>query len=65
MHTETRDGAVIPVWENVRAEDVCVVKDIMARHKRIEGIELHYRRIPITAELSPDFSDFAEYVFLP
>ncbi|GJJ08366.1 hypothetical protein Clacol_002580 [Clathrus columnatus] len=60
LHTETREGAVIPVWENVQVKDVCVVKDIMLRHKHVQNIELHYRRIPITSELTPDFNDFAE-----
>lgn len=62
LHTETREGAVIPVWEHVRAEDVHVVKDVMLHHKHVRGIELHHRRIPITSELPPDFGDFMEYI---
>ncbi|KAF5367062.1 hypothetical protein D9758_003884 [Tetrapyrgos nigripes] len=29
LHTETEDGNVVPVWEEVRSEDVLVLKDIM------------------------------------
>ncbi|KAF8490734.1 hypothetical protein JB92DRAFT_3128678 [Gautieria morchelliformis] len=60
LHTETAEGAVIPVWEQVEPDDVKVVKDIMASRKHIQGVELYHRRIPITSELPPDFSDFAE-----
>jgi Inositol hexakisphosphate len=34
----------------------------MATREFILGVELYHRRIPITSELPPDFSDFAEYV---
>jgi hypothetical protein len=33
----------------------------MASRKYIQDVELYHRRIPITSELPPDFSDFAEY----
>ncbi|KAH9958205.1 hypothetical protein BC827DRAFT_614600 [Russula dissimulans] len=29
LHTETPDGSVIPVWEEVRLGDVAVVKDVI------------------------------------
>ena len=61
LHTETSEGSVIPVWEQVQPENVKVVKDIMASRKYIQDVELDHRRIPITSELPPDFSDFAEY----
>ncbi|KAF8577784.1 hypothetical protein K439DRAFT_1417887 [Ramaria rubella] len=60
LHTETAEGSVIPVWEEVQPDDVNVVKEIMARRRHTQGVELYHRRIAITSELPPDFSDFAE-----
>ncbi|KLO17434.1 hypothetical protein SCHPADRAFT_900700 [Schizopora paradoxa] len=61
LHTETSDGAVIPIWEDVSPRDVEVLKDIMAYRERIgENMRLHYKRIPITAEKPPDFSDVSD-----
>ncbi|KZT01378.1 uncharacterized protein LAESUDRAFT_731226 [Laetiporus sulphureus 93-53] len=63
LHTETPDGSVIPVWEEVEAENVSVLKEIMASRRHIdEGVELAYARIPITAERPPDFSDLSELI---
>jgi hypothetical protein len=62
LHTETPDGAVVPVWEEVRNNDVMVLKDIMASCQ-IEGeVQLQYARIPITSERPPDFSDLNELI---
>lgn len=57
LHTETPDGTVVPVWEDVREEDVMVLKDVMASRP-----EVHYVRVPITAERSPDFSDLSQLI---
>ncbi|KAL1753037.1 inositol hexakisphosphate-domain-containing protein [Schizophyllum commune] len=57
LHTETPDGTVVPVWEDVREEDVMVLKDVMASRP-----EVHYARVPITAERSPDFSDLSQLI---
>ena len=63
MHTETPDGSVIPVWEEVRPGNVAVMKDVMSACKSsYDDIEVFYRRVPITAERSPDFSDFSELI---
>ncbi|THG97465.1 hypothetical protein EW026_g4541 [Hermanssonia centrifuga] len=63
LHTETPDGSVIPVWEEVNSEDVSVLKDVMASRKQLKGgAELRYVRIPITAERPPDFSDLTELI---
>ena len=63
MHTETPDGSVIPVWEEVDTEDVEVLKDVMSSRKHLKGdVELSYLRIPITAERPPDFSDLKELI---
>ncbi|THH21421.1 hypothetical protein EW146_g157 [Bondarzewia mesenterica] len=63
LHTETPDGSVIPVWEEVRPGDVAVLKDVMMSRKLLgNGVELHYTRVPITAERAPDFSDFSELI---
>jgi hypothetical protein len=61
LHTETPDGSVIPVWEEVQSENVFAPKETMAARRFLDnGVELHYARIPITAERVPDFSDFSE-----
>ncbi|PPQ64143.1 hypothetical protein CVT24_008773 [Panaeolus cyanescens] len=57
LHTETADGAVVPVWEDVHPEDVVVLKDIMSASEHTQGLSLQYTRIPITAEKPPDYSD--------
>lgn len=63
MHTETSDGSVIPVWEEVRPGDVAVMKDVMSACKEsYNDVDVFYRRVPITAERSPDFSDFSELI---
>lgn len=61
LHTETTDGTVVPVWEEVRSEEVEVIRDIMQQREDLgNNIRLYYRRIPITAEKPPDFEDFSE-----
>ncbi|KAI0330242.1 hypothetical protein GY45DRAFT_1323965 [Cubamyces sp. BRFM 1775] len=63
LHTETPDGSVVPIWEEVQSENVMVLKDVMAERKHVkEGVELSYARIPITAERPPDFSDLSELI---
>lgn len=63
LHTETPDGSVIPVWEEVYPENVLVLKDVMAERKlNADDTELAYARIPITAERPPDFSDLSELI---
>ena len=61
LHTETSDGSVIPVWEEVEPESVEVLKDIMAsREEMAGGLKVHYKRIPITSERPPDFTDLSD-----
>ena len=63
LHTETPNGSVIPVWEEVRPSDVAVLKDVMSSRKSVgDSVELHYTRIPITAERMPDFSDLSALI---
>ncbi|GJE96251.1 inositol hexakisphosphate-domain-containing protein [Phanerochaete sordida] len=62
LHTETRDGNVIPVWEEADPENVSVPKSIMASRKNAGGVELKYARVPITAERPPDFSDLTDLI---
>jgi hypothetical protein len=63
LHTETPDGSVIPVWEEVRPGNVAVMKDVMSACKSsYDDVDVFYRRVPITAERSPDFSDFSELI---
>ncbi|KAF8623644.1 hypothetical protein AX17_007344 [Amanita inopinata Kibby_2008] len=61
LHTETPDGAVVPVWEEVKREDVLDLKEIMVSRQH-DGVQLHYNRIPITSERPPDFSDLNELI---
>ncbi|KAH7913592.1 inositol hexakisphosphate-domain-containing protein [Hygrophoropsis aurantiaca] len=60
LHTETSDGSVIPVWEEVQPENVAVLKDLMASPNFDCGVDVQYARIPITAERPPDFTDISE-----
>lgn len=62
MHTETTDGTVVPVWEEVTEENVLVLKDVMAARRATSGIDLHYSRVPITAERPPDFADLGDLI---
>ncbi|KAG6332100.1 hypothetical protein ID866_6987 [Astraeus odoratus] len=60
LHTETADGSVIPVWEDVRPSNVMVLKDIMSSRRTDVDVEVQYARIPITSEHPPDFTDISE-----
>ena len=62
LHTETSDGTVVPIWEEVKNEDVVVLKDIMANYQGLDDVLLQYNRIPITAERPPDYSDLKELI---
>ncbi|KAI0749707.1 inositol hexakisphosphate-domain-containing protein [Daedaleopsis nitida] len=63
LHTETPDGSVIPVWEEVESNNIMVLKDVMAERRRFgQHVELGYARIPITSERPPDFSDLSELI---
>ena len=62
LHTETSDGTVVPIWEEVKNEDVVVLKDIMANRQGLDDAVLQYSRIPITAEKPPDYSDLKELI---
>ncbi|KAJ1604262.1 hypothetical protein NDA14_007583 [Ustilago hordei] len=62
LHTEASDGTVIPIWEEANPSDVDTVQEIMtsigADFK--DKVQLRFRRIPMTAEKPPDFSDISE-----
>lgn len=63
LHSETDGGAVNPVWEVVEDESsIKTLREIMDDAARRMAIDATYRRIPITAEKSPDFSDVREIV---
>ena len=63
LHTETVDGTVVPVWEEVQRADVSVLKDIMTS-RGDTVVSLHYTRIPITAEKPPDYADLKDFIEL-
>jgi hypothetical protein len=74
LHGEDQDGNVITAWEDVNVEDVMTVKEVMetvayemdlqqndhSEQQRHEGYTLDYRRVPVTAEKTPDYVDFDE-----
>ncbi|SJX66322.1 uncharacterized protein SRS1_16643 [Sporisorium reilianum f. sp. reilianum] len=62
LHTETSDGTIIPIWEEATAADVDTVQDIMTHigSDFKDKVQLRFRRIPMTAEKPPDFSDISE-----
>jgi hypothetical protein len=61
LHTETSDGSVIPIWEDVAPENVVTLADLMAsRRDAGDGVQVQYKRIPITAERPPDFIDLSD-----
>ena len=62
LHTETNDGTVVPVWEEVQNDDVVVLKDIMVARRELDDVILQYNRVPITAEKPPDYSDLKELI---
>ncbi|CAE7136772.1 unnamed protein product [Rhizoctonia solani] len=55
LHTENADGSVIPIWDEVDSKDIAVPKETMSA--QVEEVEIAYKRIPITSERPPDFSD--------
>lgn len=67
LHTEADDGSVHPVWEAIES-DSCVqtLREVMdeAARKANVGVSFVYKRIPITAEKSPDFADIRAIVEL-
>ncbi|KAF5359127.1 hypothetical protein D9756_003293 [Leucocoprinus leucothites] len=62
LHTESGDGTVVPVWEEVQPENIAVLKDIMESRNNVDTMILQYNRIPITAEKPPDFTDLSELI---
>ncbi|KAG6846141.1 hypothetical protein H0H93_015766, partial [Arthromyces matolae] len=62
VHTETADGSVIPVWEEVTEDNVTVMKDVMNARQRTDDGEVKYYRVPITAERPPDFADLTDLI---
>ncbi|KAI0701909.1 inositol hexakisphosphate-domain-containing protein [Cerioporus squamosus] len=50
LHTETPDGSVIPIWEEVNSEDIMVLKDVMAQRRHIND------------HRPPDFTDLSELI---
>lgn len=62
LHTETPDGTVVPVWEEVHADNVMVLKDVMASRSNSRDDVLQYSRVPITAEKPPDYGDIQDLI---
>ncbi len=57
LHTESADGRVVPVWESVEKHDVESLREVMDEVAEQAGdVELHFNRVPITSESSPDVS---------
>ncbi|KAN0063509.1 hypothetical protein ACQY0O_003956 [Thecaphora frezii] len=62
LHTETADGTVVPIWEEAEPHDVDTIQGVMALAEQEwkDQVQLRFRRIPMTAEKPPDFSDISE-----
>ena len=57
LHTESADGDVVPVWEDCDEGSVSSVRDVMeGRVHGDSGLELRFRRLPMTSEKPPDVS---------
>ncbi|KAI9144841.1 inositol hexakisphosphate-domain-containing protein [Paraphysoderma sedebokerense] len=54
LHSETAEGKVIPLWEDVIIDNVLTLKEAM----NLADIRVHYHRVPVTAEATPDETDF-------
>ena len=59
LHSETEDGTVVPLWEDAEASDIATVQDVMDQVATSlpKHTQLVFRRIPITAEKSLEYSD--------
>lgn len=65
LHTETDDGHVAPVWEDVRPNEVQTVRQLMDKARNASAkVELEYRRLPLTAMSTLDFQDVQELFHL-
>ena len=57
LHSETSEGGVVPIWEDATGNDVAVLREVFDSKKDINGVRLHYSRVPITSEIPPDFTE--------
>lgn len=62
LHTETQDGWVAPVWEDVQPDEVESLRQLFARAS--EQIPLDYKRLPLTAQSPLDFQDIQDLLTL-
>lgn len=62
LHTETRDGWVAPVWEDVRPDEVESLRHLFER--AAEEVPLDYKRLPLTAQSPLDFQDIQDLLSL-
>lgn len=58
LHTEASDGQVVPIWEEARESDIATLKEVFASKDTIQGVKIHYSRVPITSERPPDFHEY-------
>lgn len=57
LHTESADGEVVPVWEDCDETSVSSVRDVMeGRGHGDSGLQLRFKRLPMTSEKPPDVS---------
>lgn len=62
LHTETRDGWVAPVWEDVRPDEVESLRHLFER--AAAEVPLDYKRLPLTAQSPLDFQDVQDLLSL-
>ncbi|PKI83269.1 hypothetical protein MVES_002830 [Malassezia vespertilionis] len=64
LHTETKEGSIVPLWEDAKPCDIATVQGVMDEvAKTLPGhIDLVFRRVPVTAEKSLEVSDVMDMV---
>lgn len=64
LHTETEDGTIVPLWEDVEPSDIATVQGVMDQMALSlpKDVKLVFRRIPITAERSLEPSDVNDLI---
>ncbi|OZJ03826.1 hypothetical protein BZG36_03823 [Bifiguratus adelaidae] len=78
LHSETSNGEVVPIWEDVSPENILTFKEVMEQvqfdteitedsdtaNEDHHAMKVNYKRVPITAEQPPELRDFDEIVQL-
>jgi hypothetical protein len=63
IHSESEDSVIVPMWEDCHAENVLTVREVVDLLKE-EGDPIDYHRVPLTAEQTPDESDYDSLIHI-